>query len=172
VNKYLSQQEPWKRTENNQERYRTIVYVACEAIRITVLCLWPFLPRTAEAVLKALGAPAPLETDPEKIFRVGLLAPGMKITVAGNHGVLKSGSVHPKPAPCHISLCPIATFERLNHYCPGLLKSVCCQAGAGRRCAEDQPRRGVLRIGDGFVKDLVFDVTIGIRRNLRRFEFA
>jgi methionyl-tRNA synthetase len=96
VNKYLSEQEPWKRLKDNQERYGTIIYVACEAIRITVLCLWPFLPRTAESVLKALGASAPLDNDPERIFKFGQLVAGTKITAAQKAWLFEKRAIPPR----------------------------------------------------------------------------
>jgi methionyl-tRNA synthetase len=76
LNKYLSEEKPWLA----KARRATIMYVVYESLRITTLCLWPFMSDGAAAILRGLGAPPALENDPEVMFNFGLLRPGTKLT--------------------------------------------------------------------------------------------
>jgi methionyl-tRNA synthetase len=96
-NRYICEEMPWRRAKDDKVRWGTIIYVVCESLRIAVLCLWPFMPRTAEAVLKALGAPAPLENDKDVMFRFGLLKPGTPITTAPREALFERKRASPHP---------------------------------------------------------------------------
>jgi methionyl-tRNA synthetase len=76
LNKYLSEEKPWAAAA----RWGTIMYVMYESLRITTLCLWPFMSDGAATILRGLGAPPVLENDPEVMFKFGLLKPGTKLT--------------------------------------------------------------------------------------------
>jgi methionyl-tRNA synthetase len=78
-NKYLTDQAPWA-IRDNPERRVTVMYVLYEVLRITMLCLWPFMSQTATTILRALGAPEILENDKDKMFKFGLLAPGTQLS--------------------------------------------------------------------------------------------
>jgi methionyl-tRNA synthetase len=83
LNKYLTDQAPWT-LHDNPVRRGTIIYVLSEALRIALLCIWPFMSQTATTILRALGTPEILENDPEKMFKYGLLAPGTPIAPVPN----------------------------------------------------------------------------------------
>jgi methionyl-tRNA synthetase len=59
VNKYLVEQEPWivseKEGEENKARLATILYTACEALRIVTALAFPVLPDSAAKIWEQLG---------------------------------------------------------------------------------------------------------------------
>jgi methionyl-tRNA synthetase len=71
ANRYLEQREPWKvaKLEGGEESVRTTLYTCCEALRITAILLSPFMPETAEEILRRVGQPDELENArlPESI---------------------------------------------------------------------------------------------------------
>ncbi|MDE0885514.1 MAG: methionine--tRNA ligase [Myxococcota bacterium] len=63
TNRYLEQREPWKvaKLEGGEESVRTTLYTCCEALRITAILLSPFMPETAEEILRRAGQAGALE---------------------------------------------------------------------------------------------------------------
>lgn len=61
ANRYFSAQEPWVLRKSSepeaQDRFRTVLYVTCEAVRIAAVLLQPVLPASAGALLDQLGQP-------------------------------------------------------------------------------------------------------------------
>ncbi|GAY14877.1 methionine--tRNA ligase [Mycobacterium sp. shizuoka-1] len=61
ANRYFSAQEPWvlrkSEAEADQERFRTVLYVTLEVVRIAALLVQPVLPTSAAALLDLLGQP-------------------------------------------------------------------------------------------------------------------
>jgi methionyl-tRNA synthetase len=59
ANKYFSAQEPWvlrkRESEADQARFRTVLYVTCEAVRIAALLVQPVMPESAGKLLDLLG---------------------------------------------------------------------------------------------------------------------
>ncbi len=59
ANKYFSAQQPWvlRKSESaaDQERFRTVLYVTCEAVRIAALLAQPVMPESAGKLLDLLG---------------------------------------------------------------------------------------------------------------------
>ncbi|MGI9092225.1 MAG: methionine--tRNA ligase [Mycobacteriales bacterium] len=55
ANKYLSDQAPWKLTETDPERMRTVLHVALQAVDDCKAFLTPFLPHSAQRVHEQLG---------------------------------------------------------------------------------------------------------------------
>ena len=55
--------------EGGEESVRTTLYTCCEALRITAILLSPFMPETAEEILRRVGQPDELENArlPESI---------------------------------------------------------------------------------------------------------
>jgi methionyl-tRNA synthetase len=79
LNRYISSEMPWRRVKDNPARWATVMYVICDCLRIALLCLWPFMPGTAAAVLRALGISAVLESA---TFTFGQLRPGTTLLEA------------------------------------------------------------------------------------------
>jgi methionyl-tRNA synthetase len=61
ANKYFSAQQPWvlRKSESaaDQARFRTVLYVTCEAVRIAALLAQPVMPESAGQLLDLLGQP-------------------------------------------------------------------------------------------------------------------
>lgn len=59
ANRYFSAQEPWvlrkSESEADQERFRTVLYVTLEAVRIAALLVQPAMPTSGAALLELLG---------------------------------------------------------------------------------------------------------------------
>jgi methionyl-tRNA synthetase len=81
LDKYLTDQTPWKLVTADPVRGATVSYILIDLLRIVVLCLWPFMSRTAETILQGLGSPPPLENNPEVMFKFGLLTAGTQMSV-------------------------------------------------------------------------------------------
>jgi methionyl-tRNA synthetase len=62
ANRYFSAQEPWvlRKSESaeDQDRFRTVLYVTLEAVRIAALLVQPAMPASAAKLLDLLGQPA------------------------------------------------------------------------------------------------------------------
>jgi methionyl-tRNA synthetase len=59
LNRYVEEQAPWqlaKQPENAQELDR-VLSTLVEGLRVVAILLWPYMPRSAERLLDALGAP-------------------------------------------------------------------------------------------------------------------
>lgn len=77
ANRYFSAQQPWvlrkSESEADQRRFRTVLYVTCEAVRIAALLVQPVMPESAATLLDLLGQPH----DRRTFAAVGArLAPG------------------------------------------------------------------------------------------------
>jgi methionyl-tRNA synthetase len=57
VNKYFSEQAPWKLRESDPDRMQTILHVTLQAVADAKTLLTPFLPRSSQAVNEMLGGP-------------------------------------------------------------------------------------------------------------------
>ena len=61
ANRYFSVQQPWvlrkSESEADQARFRTALYVTCEAVRIAALLVQPVMPESAGKLLDLLGQP-------------------------------------------------------------------------------------------------------------------
>jgi methionyl-tRNA synthetase len=77
ANKYFSAEQPWvlrkSESEADQARFRTVLYITCEAVRIAALLVQPVMPDSAAKLLDLLG-----QTDEQRTFAaIGTrLAPG------------------------------------------------------------------------------------------------
>ncbi len=65
VNKYLSDQAPWKLRTSEPERFATVLHVAAQAVSDCRTQLSPFLPHSAQAVHEAFGGTGTLSPLPE-----------------------------------------------------------------------------------------------------------
>lgn len=83
-NKYLADEEPWKVIKQDEERVRTIMYVALQIATALAVLSEPFLPFTSRKLKKMLGTEN-LHTDPtwESIgLNTDLLIAGHQINIA------------------------------------------------------------------------------------------
>lgn len=80
ANNYIAQTEPWKLAKNDPEAVRCILFNLWNALRVTALQVYPFMPGTAEKIWKQLGlhslteevrGDSHSETGPPGIFRWG-----------------------------------------------------------------------------------------------------
>lgn len=80
-NKYIDETEPWvlARSEEKQNRLRTVLYNLTEAITIGASLLSSFMPESAEKILQALHTEQRALADME---RFGLYPSGQKVTDA------------------------------------------------------------------------------------------
>ena len=77
ANRYFSAQEPWvlrkSEADEDQERFRTVLYTTLEVVRIAALLVQPVMPESAAKLLDLLGQPA----DQRDFAAIGTrLAPG------------------------------------------------------------------------------------------------
>lgn len=77
ANRYFSAQQPWvlrkSESEADQQRFRTVLYVTCEAVRIAALLAQPVMPESGGKLLDLLGQ----DQDQRAFDAVGTrLAPG------------------------------------------------------------------------------------------------
>ena len=80
ANRYFSAQEPWvlrkSDAEADQVRFRTVLYVTCEAVRVAALLVQPVMPASAARLLDLLGQP---EDDRDFTALATRLAPGTQL---------------------------------------------------------------------------------------------
>ncbi|MBO4376889.1 MAG: methionine--tRNA ligase [Lachnospiraceae bacterium] len=78
-NKYIDETEPWvlAKDEAKKDRLATVLYNLCESITIGASLLWPYLPETAEKIVKQLNTEL-RDFDTLKTF--GLYKNGNKVT--------------------------------------------------------------------------------------------
>jgi methionyl-tRNA synthetase len=80
ANKYFSAEQPWvlrkSESEADQARFRTVLYITCEAVRIAALLVQPVMPDSGAKLLDLLG-----QTDEQRTFAAigARLAPGTSL---------------------------------------------------------------------------------------------
>ncbi len=55
ANKYIDTMKPWSLAESDKERLGTVLKNVIEAIKVTSVLLWPFMPEAAEKIQDQLG---------------------------------------------------------------------------------------------------------------------
>jgi methionyl-tRNA synthetase len=77
-NKYIDETQPWVlgKDESKRERLGTVLYNLLESIRIAAVLLEPFLPETAEKILKQLNTD---KRDWESLLHFNGMVPGQKV---------------------------------------------------------------------------------------------
>ncbi|GAA0293992.1 methionine--tRNA ligase [Kineococcus aurantiacus] len=65
VNKYLTEQEPWKLKNSDPERMRTVLHVTAQAVSDCRTLLSPYLPHSAQKVHEAFGGTGTVSPLPE-----------------------------------------------------------------------------------------------------------
>ncbi|MFC1750861.1 methionine--tRNA ligase [Pseudomonadota bacterium] len=76
ANKYIDDTKPWELAKNDEEDLKKVMYVLLEILRHIALLLLPYLPGTAEEILRRLGSEA--KGDFEKLTSWGILEAGTK----------------------------------------------------------------------------------------------
>ena len=75
-NKYLDDQKPWELAKRDRDALQRVLGHVCEALRLTGLFLYPFLPATAEKMWAQLGmAGPPADARLAEVGRWGAAAP-------------------------------------------------------------------------------------------------
>jgi methionyl-tRNA synthetase len=81
TNKYVEDAAPWNLAKaKNESRLNTVLYTACESLRIISFLFYPLLPEKSKKIRKLLGS----EDDPKKLSleiegRWSVLKPGTKV---------------------------------------------------------------------------------------------
>ncbi len=65
VNKYLTDQEPWKTKNSDPDRMRTVLHVTAQAVSDCRTLLSPYLPHSAQKVHEAFGGTGTVSPLPE-----------------------------------------------------------------------------------------------------------
>jgi len=65
TNKYIVENEPWtlSKSQENKERLFAIIYNLLAALRVVAVLIWPFMPQTAQKILKQIGLPPQATPD-------------------------------------------------------------------------------------------------------------
>jgi methionyl-tRNA synthetase len=78
-NKYIDETAPWslRKDPEKEERFATVLYNLCEALRIISVFISPFMPQTASAMRRQLGIAGPVASGDLKDVRTfGMLRAG------------------------------------------------------------------------------------------------
>jgi methionyl-tRNA synthetase len=128
VNKYVSDQAPWKlKTEEERPRLGTVLHVTAQAVSDCNLLLAPFLPHSANAVDRVLGGAGDVAPMPE-IREVEDLdgGPGYPVLTGDYSGApawrrreVVVGTPVGKPTPVFAKLDPSVVDEELARLQPG-----------------------------------------------------
>ena len=83
ANKHYQLTQPWKLAKDpaNAAQVSASLFAGLEALRIVAHLLWPYMPKTADAIAAQLGLPSPSAAPWPDVARWGLLEPGRKVTV-------------------------------------------------------------------------------------------
>src|SRR5712691_10318880 len=81
LDKYLVEMQPWKVSEDasQRERLSTILYTACEGLRIATALAHPVMPAATEKIWRQLGQTGPLSAQRIDALQWGQLKPGTRI---------------------------------------------------------------------------------------------
>ena len=122
VNKYVSDNEPWKlKGEDQRERLATILHVTAQAVADCNLILAPFLPHAANAVDRVLGgagdvAPMPVIEEAEDLDggpSYPILTGDYSATPRWERTPIVVGTPIEKPTPIFTKLDPSVVDEEL-----------------------------------------------------------
>lgn len=63
TNKYIDKSTPWNlvKSEDGKERLATVMYNSAECLRVIALLIYPFMPQSANTMMKQLGIVTPIE---------------------------------------------------------------------------------------------------------------
>ncbi|MBQ8868346.1 MAG: methionine--tRNA ligase [Oscillospiraceae bacterium] len=80
-NKYIDETMPWAlaKDESKQDRLKTVLYNLTESIRFIAVLIAPFLPQTADEILRQMGGP---ESSYESLSSFGKTPNGHKVSEA------------------------------------------------------------------------------------------
>lgn len=96
ANKYIDETAPWvlAKDESKRERLGTVLYELLETIRFSAVLLLPFIPETAEEILRELNAEAELKALSESANEIGRANAGyLLFDDFAVFGQLKAGTI-------------------------------------------------------------------------------
>ena len=81
-NQYIDKSAPWTLAKKTEDKARldTVLYHGSETLRILSLALYPFMPQTAQEMVRQLGLTSDLSNPNPDELNWGYLKPGTKIT--------------------------------------------------------------------------------------------
>lgn len=81
ANKYIDEEAPWAlQRQGQQERLDTVLYNLVEVLRNVAILVWPFIPRTGQAIWQRLGLPGEILQQGLAAVKWGLYPPGGAVT--------------------------------------------------------------------------------------------
>lgn len=100
ANKHYQETQPWKLAKDpaNAQAVAASLYAGLEALRVVAHLLWPYMPRTADAICGQLGLPSPERVSWPEVARWGLLEPGRKVHAGAALFPRLEPSARPGPA--------------------------------------------------------------------------
>ncbi|MCH7622970.1 MAG: methionine--tRNA ligase [Nitrospinae bacterium] len=82
TNQYIVKTAPWTlaKTDEGKERLKTVMYNSAESLRTIAILIYPFMPQSAESMIRQLGIDTPIEEQGmESIEKWGGLKSGSRI---------------------------------------------------------------------------------------------
>jgi len=84
ANKYIEDMAPWKLAKENKEVLPRVIYDLMQALGIIAVCLYPFIPETAQGIWKQLGMKSDIPFNLSRVKKKedfqGIIPAGTKIT--------------------------------------------------------------------------------------------
>lgn len=77
ANKYVDEKQPWKLAKEDENELKKVIYVLLEMIRHIALLLFPYMPKTAEEILRRVGSD--MKGDFDALTAWGKIEKGTKI---------------------------------------------------------------------------------------------
>jgi methionyl-tRNA synthetase len=85
INQYIDKTAPWElHAENNTGRLNTVLYTLTDCMRILIVLLHPFIPKTANKIWKQMGFNQLLKSAKHDSIRSGVISPGQRIEKIGH----------------------------------------------------------------------------------------
>ncbi|MEW6714683.1 MAG: methionine--tRNA ligase [Nitrospirota bacterium] len=82
ANNYIAQTEPWKLAKNDTEELKRVMFNLWNALRLTAVSLYPFMPETAEKMWKQIGLRSLTDEAGDKNIYTWEWRPGYEIKIS------------------------------------------------------------------------------------------
>ena len=117
ANRYFSAQEPWvlrkSRAQADQDRFRTVLYVTLEVVRVAALLVQPVMPASAAKLLDLLGQPEARATS-TRSRRGSRRAPRCPRRSGCSRAIRSTDSSDPRHVRSTFRASGVSRGERLN----------------------------------------------------------